>query len=213
MAERLKALYRVRSVFPVSNSVILLGGEIPLAEPRRRLCTIGFIGNIAAEKGVFEFLDLLDRTRDLGMPLCAKLAGPFQNKETERMVRARLPALPNLKYVGPKYGTEKDSFFASIDALVFPTRYANEAEPLTLHEAMSRGVPVVAYGRGAIPEILDAQCGKVIDPVEPFVPVALAQIRAWLDAPAAFEKNIQGRYSMLRGDLCVERMALASAAP
>jgi glycosyltransferase involved in cell wall biosynthesis len=187
MAERLQTLYQVGRTVLVSNSIVRLREEVPLVEPRRRLRTLGFFSNIAAEKGVFEFLDLLDRARELRIPLYAKLAGPFQDAETERMVRARLPALPNLEYVGPKYRAEKDAFFAGVDVLVFPTRYPNEAEPLTIHEAMSGGVPVIAYGRGAIPEIVDAHCGKVIDPAQPFVPEALAQIEVWLTDPGAFE--------------------------
>ena len=38
----------------------------------------------------------------------------------------------------------------NIDLLIFPTRYTNETEGIINHEAMSRGVPVIAYGRGAI---------------------------------------------------------------
>lgn len=187
MAERLKAVYGVIRVVPVSNAVFLVNDEGQLAEsPSSWLGTLGFISNIAAEKGVFDFLDLMSAAQDMRLPLRAKLAGPFQDAETERQVHARLATLPAVEYVGPKYGAEKDAFFASINALVFPTRYVNEAEPLTLHEAMSRAIPVIAYGRGAIPEIVEPECGKVIDPAEPFVPAALAQIEGWLADPAAF---------------------------
>src|SRR5690606_11515359 len=77
------------------------------------------------------------------------------------------------------------AFFEDIDVLVFPTQYRNEAEPLVLHEAMSRKLPVIAYGRGAIPEIV-GEGGVVIDPNEPFVPHALKQIVSWLQSPAEF---------------------------
>lgn len=187
MAERLKLLYAVGRTVVASNAVLLLRGETPEPMPRRRLGMLGFISNIAAEKGVFEYLDLLDSARDAGLPLRAKLAGPFQDLDIERKVHARLIALPDVEYVGPKYNAEKDAFYAGIDALVFPTHYANEAEPLTLHEAMSRGIPVIAYGRGVIPEIVGKDCGKVIDPSEPFVPAALMQIKVWLHKPAVFE--------------------------
>lgn len=187
MAQRLKETYSFGSVLPVSNSVILLRQENSPARSRRRLQTIGFISNISAEKGIFEFLDLLKAVQELSLPLRAMLAGPFQDKETERAVRTRLLALPNVEYVGPKYGAEKDAFFADVDVLAFPTCYVNEAEPLTLHEAMSCGVVVISYARGAIPEIVNGDCGRIIDPAKPFVPEALAQIGAWLDDPGAFE--------------------------
>lgn len=187
MAERLKAVYGVVRVVPVSNAAFLVNGEGQLAQSRSsRLGMLGFISNITAEKGVFEFLDLMSAAQDMRLPLGAKLAGPFQDAEMKRQVRARLATLPDVEYVGPKYGAEKEAFFASIDALAFPTRYVNEAEPLTLHEAMSRAIPVIAYGRGAIPEIVEPECGKVIDPADPFVPAALAQVEDWLADPAAF---------------------------
>jgi glycosyltransferase involved in cell wall biosynthesis len=188
MMERLKSVYPVGRAVSVSNAVFLLGQRRPLTDPRRQLRIVGFISNIVAEKGVFEFLDLLDSLRDLNISLQAKLAGPFQDAETESKVRTRLSALPNVEYVGPKYGVEKDTFFSEIDALVFPTRYANEAEPVILHEAMCQGIPIIAYGRGAIPEMVCPESGKVIDPSELFLPAALEQIKSWLNDPEAFEK-------------------------
>jgi glycosyltransferase involved in cell wall biosynthesis len=190
MAERLNGVYGAARVVPVSNAVFFVppSAATPI---RSRLQTLGFLSNIAPEKGVFEFLDLCAAARDSGLPLRARLAGPFQDDETEQRVRARLVALPEVDYVGPKYGAEKDDFYAGIDVLMFPTRYVNEAEPVTLHEAMSRAVPVIAYGRGCIPEFLGPDCGLVIDPAAPFVPAALAQIETWLVDPAAFEAASQ----------------------
>jgi glycosyltransferase involved in cell wall biosynthesis len=188
MAARLNSLYRVERVVAISNAVFLPPQTYSLSSPpRRRLCTLGFLSNIAPEKGVFEFLDLAADIREAGLPVRAKLAGLFQDAETERRVRERLPSLPNVEYIGPQYGEAKEAFFASIDVLVFPTRYANEAEPLTLHEAMGRGVPVIAYDRGAINEMICRDCGKVIDQTAPFVPAALAVIETWLADPDAFE--------------------------
>lgn len=186
MAERLNRVYGAARVMPVSNAVFFVPPNAA-APIRPRLETLGFLSNITPEKGVFAFLDLCAAARDKGLPLRARLAGPFQDGETERQVRAQLAALPGVDYVGPKYGAEKDDFYAGIDALIFPTRYVNEAEPVTLHEAMSRDIPVIAYGRGCIPEIVGADCGLVIDPDVPFVPAALAQIETWLTDPAAFE--------------------------
>lgn len=188
MAERLKSLYPVGRTVAVSNVVFLLGRGWPPAEPRRRVRVLGFISNIAAEKGVFEFLDLLDSIGSMGLPLIAKLAGPFLDAKTEQKVRTRLLTLPNIEYVGSKYGVAKETFFREVDALIFPTRYVNEAEPVILHEAMSQGIPVIAYGRGAIPEIVGSDGGKVIEPSDPFLPAALEQIRAWLNNPLLFYK-------------------------
>lgn len=187
MAELLKTLYGVQHVVPISNAVFLLRCDSSVANPQQDLLTLGFISNVSVEKGVFEFLDLLAAAQDAGLPLRGRLAGPFQDKVTEQLVRERLSALTNVEYVGAKYGSEKDAFFAHIDALIFPTRYKNETEGIVNLEAMRCGIPVIAYGRGCIPEIVSADCGKIINPTEPFVPAALAQIKAWLGDHDAFE--------------------------
>jgi glycosyltransferase involved in cell wall biosynthesis len=187
MADRLNLLYAAARVMPVSNAVFLLHEQSPPVARRLRVRTLGYISNIAAEKGIFEFLDLMEVVRAANLPLKGILAGPFQDSQTERAVRARLDQLKNVEYVGPRYGAEKDLFFQDIDVLIFPTSYLNETEGIVNLEAMSRGVPVIAYGRGCIPEIVGPDCGRVIDPTEPFVPAALDQVKAWLFNQAAFQ--------------------------
>ena len=190
MAERLQLAYGAVRVMPVSNAVFFVApGKASVA--RNRLATIGFLSNIADEKGIFDFLDLMAAAGSAGLPVHAKLAGPFQDPDTEQAVRAQLESLPQVEYVGPQYGAAKDAFYAAIDALAFPSRYVNEAEPVTVHEAMSLGIPVIAYGRGCIPEIVSADCGLVIDPAEPFVPAALAKLESWLADPGAFQAASQ----------------------
>ncbi|AWN17518.1 hypothetical protein SALB1_3324 [Salinisphaera sp. LB1] len=56
-----------------------------------------------------------------------------------------------------------------------------------MHEAMGNCCPVIAYGRGCIPEVVSEDCGRLVEPGQAFVREALAQISAWLDNPAAFE--------------------------
>jgi glycosyltransferase involved in cell wall biosynthesis len=188
MAARLRVKYAgVRRVIPISNAVFFGNNRSPSSPVRLALKSIGFISNIAEQKGIFEFLELVAACEAEGLHLRAKLAGPFQDSETDRKVRQRLGRLRTLEYLGPQYGDDKEWFFGSIDALMFPTRYVNEAEPLAIHDAMHRALPVIAYGRGCIPELVGPDGGLVIDPAAPFVPAALAQIEAWLSDPAAFE--------------------------
>jgi len=186
MAAKLRATYTLKHVWPISNTVFLMDNGTTPSQIRTRLITLGFISNISREKGVFEFLDLVSTVEKENIPVKAKLAGPFQDARVENLVRSRLAQLRHIEYVGPKYGSDKDMFFAGIDVLIFPTRYANETEGIVNHEAMRSGVPVIAYGRGCIPEIVGKDCGEVIDPHEPFVPAALEKIKKWTDDPASF---------------------------
>jgi len=188
MAVRLRKIYpNVRRVIPVSNAALLLPDDQKHLQYRSHLQTLGFIGNISAEKGVFDFLNLIEAIIEEKIEIQAKLAGPFQDYETEWKVRRRLAQQSEVEYVGPKYGLEKEAFLSTIDVLVFPTRYVNEAEPLTIHEAMGAGVPVITNGRGCILKIVCSESGKVIDPDEQFVPAALAQIKDWHAFPKVFE--------------------------
>ena len=187
MAEHLRTLYGATDVSAVSNAVFLVGAaEAVRVQPRTALRMLGFLGNIAAEKGIFEFLGLMAALRQSGLQLKGRIAGPFQDAATEVQVRQRLRDLPDVEYVGARYGAEKDAFFDSIDTLIFPTLYANEAEPLVIHEAMQHALPVIAYGRGCIPEVVTQECGCVIPPGQSFVPAASGQIEAWMRAPAMF---------------------------
>lgn len=188
MAEQLRRIYNVSHTVTVSNAVFCFRNEGTMSKSRKTIQTIGFISNISAQKGVFDFIDLFDSITSQKYPLRAMIAGPFQNTRVKHDVRTRLSQMQNIEYVGPKFGSAKDRFFEQIDVLVFPTRYANEAEPLVIIEALSRGIPVIAYGRGCIPEMLKGYCGKAIDVNKKFVPGAFEIIKAWHSEPDTFEQ-------------------------
>jgi glycosyltransferase involved in cell wall biosynthesis len=179
MAKRLEFLYKTSVSVSISNIVFHPRKEVVSKKSFKELTTIGFISNISAEKGIFEFLDLMSTIKSEKLLLKALVAGPFQNPHIEKAVFKRLAHMQNVKYVGPKYGVDKEKFFEQIDVLVFPTRYVNEAEPLIVLEAMNRGVPVIAYGRGCIPEIVGKNCGRIVDMNENLVSIAIEQIKAW----------------------------------
>jgi glycosyltransferase involved in cell wall biosynthesis len=187
MASKLQHTYpQAKRVVPISNGALLFDDAVPAELSHLGLLKIGFIGNIAAEKGVFEFLDVAEKLEGIDQQIRVVLAGPFQDLEIERLVRERLTRLRSVDYVGPKYGADKAAFFREIDVLLFPTR--NDADPLTIHEAMMHGVPVIAYGRGAIGEIVFPGCGLVIDPAQDFVDRAVAQLQVWKESPQALQQ-------------------------
>jgi glycosyltransferase involved in cell wall biosynthesis len=202
----------------ISNAAFLDPPNSKSATSRGRdvIGVIGFFGNISEAKGVFDFLRVAGWLESAGWNVTAKLAGPFEDREIERRVREQMRSLRSVEYVGPKYGAEKHAFFEHIDVLLFPTRYRNEAEPVTIYEAMAHGVPVIAYGRGAIGEVLDDECGHVVGASDDFVAAAVQRLRTWSDSAADFQKashrararferiHQQGRrsWNTLRADKC-----------
>ena len=188
MANLLQEKYQASRVIPISNSVFLAEKPKSVNQVRKTVRTVGFISNISEDKGVFEFLDLMEAISENNCDIGGRLAGPFQDEQTEQAVRSRLHSLPHVKYVGPQYGSDKEAFYRTIDVLIFPTKYINEAEPVTIHEAISHSIPVIAYGRGCIPEIIGLDCGLVIDPVEPFAPKAADQLQRWSSDASKFRE-------------------------
>jgi len=140
---------------------------------------IGFLSNIAKEKGIDSFLDLVEAANKRGLMLQATIAGPFQDQETEQRVLDRVNHLGGcLQYIGPKYKGEKHAFLASLDVLLFPTKYIDEAAPLVIYEALANGVPVIAKERGSIRSIIKDGAGFVFSD-SAFEASALSQLRLW----------------------------------
>lgn len=165
MQDRLGEQYHINpdSFFVVSNAAFLpparqhSNGSLRANEPPSltsgSMATIGFISNITKEKGIFVFLELASRlisARRIGRVVIAGPVAPDVRDSFDRV----LADCPWISFLGPVYGTSKDSFFHQIDFLVFPTLYANEAEPLVMLEALQQGVSVIAFSRGCITEVV-----------------------------------------------------------
>jgi len=199
MAKKLTICYPSACKVMVLSNVAWLPLATDTPQVRNTLNTLGFLGNIEREKGIYEFLEVVQKVQEDRHDVRALIAGPFRNKKTERIVREKICKLRNVQYVGAKFGAEKSAFFDSIDALLFPTR--NDAEPLTILEAMGRGVPIVAWGRGCIPQIVPGSSGMVIDSGDDYVSNAVNQVRLWLEAPGELStssKDVLDRYGAMQ---------------
>jgi glycosyltransferase involved in cell wall biosynthesis len=114
---------------------------------------LGFLSNITFEKGIVEFFRILEKLNQGGIDYRAHIAGPLA-PDARQTFDTLLGAANDVEYVGPVYGGQKEQFYRQLDVFLFPTNYANEAEPLVIYEAMRQGVHVIACDRGAIAEML-----------------------------------------------------------
>ncbi|MHC8494519.1 glycosyltransferase family 4 protein [Thalassospira sp. SM2505] len=74
----------------------------------------------------------------------------------------------NTRYIGPATAHERKILFRSTDLFVFPTNYANEAQPLVVLEAMAAGIPVITSGIATLPEfVIHGQTGWLCRPNSP----------------------------------------------
>jgi glycosyltransferase involved in cell wall biosynthesis len=201
MSEMLRRRYPgVRQTLVMSNGALLE----PPTEPKSssaRLRVVGFLANLSVAKGMIEVIELAKAAVHECPEVCFRVAGPFEDGQSEVQFREMAQALPNLEYIGPVYGEDKKRFFQGIDAFVFPTKYRNEAEPLVILEAMRHGRPAIAFARGCIESLLKEGAGIAVPTGTDFTTLALPQIVRWQNEPQSFAIACAGalrRYSSLQ---------------
>ncbi|SEC70094.1 glycosyltransferase [Paenibacillus sp. GP183] len=107
-----------------------------------------FLGRIDREKGVGDAVRLAERT---GMRTI--IAGPIWDRELYREIYPRMEKTANISYVGEVHGEKKQNLLMHAKWLLFPTA-CEEQLGLVLVEALACGTPVAAYGREAVPEVM-----------------------------------------------------------
>lgn len=180
MAQQLESVYGVSSsaVVVLSNAAFQYPLQsVEASTTKEQGLIIGFLSNITKDKGIFEFIQVLRLLKQHGIQFRAEVAGPL-DKNIASIFMAAVSELPELVYLGPAYGASKQEFFGRTDILLFPSNYANEAEPVTILEAQESGCYVVASRRGCIPTMLAPPTGSSLD-FENFVADALEVIKTY----------------------------------
>jgi glycosyltransferase involved in cell wall biosynthesis len=173
MKERLAANYGVnRHAIHVLTNAAFVAPPSSGDSKGAQVFTLGFLSNITRDKGIFEFFEVMKKLGSLGVECRGIVAGPV-TKEIEGEFLRELNSIPNTEHIGPVYGNDKEVFLSGLDVLLFPTQYRNEAQPLTILEALSHGVPVCAIGRGCVADMLPASCGRVAESATEFVDEAV----------------------------------------
>ena len=162
-------------------------GFIPLPE-RMRLAprendgplTVALLSNLSREKGLYEFLALAKAALQNMIAVRFVLAGPASTAEDAGAIAEATRMLgESFDYRGPLYGDQKTKFFQEADVFVFPTSYANEAQPLVVFEALAYGCHVVAFDQGCVSEQIAGR-GTVIRKGSNFVDETLGNLQIFL---------------------------------
>jgi glycosyltransferase involved in cell wall biosynthesis len=122
-----------------------------------------FLGRIYPDKGLHTAIRL---AREAGKRLI--IAGPVFEPDRpyfDRQIRAQIDG-EGIVYVGPADHTRKVDLMKRAGALVLPLE-VDETFGLAMIEAMACGTPVLAYARGAVPEVvLQGETGFAVQTYE-----------------------------------------------
>ena len=127
-----------------------------LAEPSY----LAFLGRISPEKRVDRAIRIAERC---GLPLkIAAKVDAADHDYFEEMIKPLLTK-PNVEFIGEISDAQKSEFLSNAFALLVPIDWP-EPFGLVMIEAMACGAPVIAFNRGAVPELIeDGVTGFVVE--------------------------------------------------
>ena len=112
---------------------------------------LAFLGRISPEKRPDRAIEIAVRS---GRPL--KIAAKVDRVDKVYFDEQIRPLLdhPLVEYIGEIGDADKSAFLGGADALLFPIDWP-EPFGLVMIEAMACGAPVIAYGCGSVPEVIE----------------------------------------------------------
>ena len=121
---------------------------------------LAFLGRISPEKRVDRAISIAERC---GLPLkIAAKVDAADHDYFEEMIKPLLTK-PNVEFIGEISDAQKSEFLSNAFALLVPIDWP-EPFGLVMIEAMACGAPVIAFNRGAVPELIeDGVTGFVVE--------------------------------------------------
>jgi glycosyltransferase involved in cell wall biosynthesis len=112
---------------------------------------LAFLGRASPEKGIDEAINI---ARQTGRKL--KIAAKVDLVDKHYFAKTIQPLLKQsgVEFIGEINDAQKQDFLGNASALLFPISWP-EPFGLVMTEAMACGTPVIAYNRGAVPEVIE----------------------------------------------------------
>ena len=113
-----------------------------------------FLSNMIREKGALDVLKICKKLKEDKIKFNCSFVGAIQDKEFFQEFNEEIKKIPECKFLGPKYSSEKDEILKDTDYLLFPTTYPMESFGTVVLEAFMFGVPVFTYNTGSLKGIV-----------------------------------------------------------
>jgi glycosyltransferase involved in cell wall biosynthesis len=190
----MKTLYpAVKNTLNMTNAIALPEKIIykTFADRTTDTINIGFMGKLCEEKGIFDAIKVLSKLMEEGENVKLMIAGSVGSSEIKNQINNLVNEYGDrhIKYLGPVFGADKENFYNNIDVFLFPTRYINETQGIVNIEAMSYGVPVVAFGRCCVPTDVGEDGGLIVPVGGDYVACATSYIKEMNSSSEIYNKR------------------------
>lgn len=148
--------------------------------PKTDFIRFGLVSSNIEKKGVKDFFDLATRCAS-SVPLAKfYLIGPITELVESIMAQDRVKELRNIEVVG--YVESNVKALAMVD-VVLSLSHFDESFGRTVAEGFACSRPVIAYERGAIPELVEhGVCGRLVTPGD--IDGLFASVKLFVDSPS-----------------------------
>lgn len=122
-----------------------------------------YLSNMIKEKGYDIVLQIARQLKRLGnQDIIIDFAGGWTSDADEIFFKTYVDKYELddiVHYHGLVLGEQKKELFSKASLFIFPSSYRHEVFPLSILEALSYGLPILAFNIGATPEIINSKIG------------------------------------------------------
>ncbi len=159
---------------------------------------LAFVGRVSPEKGLDKAIEIAKRA---GLPL--KVAAKVDKADTEYFETVIRPMLDDpIEFLDEVDDHQKQNLLGKASGLLFPINWP-EPFGIVMIEAMACGTPVIAFPRGAVPEVIDhGVTGLIVNNVDEALK-AVKRLSSFdrKECRAAFERRFSA--ARMAHDYCV----------
>lgn len=170
---------QIHEISPATEApVIWMGVDsdhfVPVARPADPIFTVATVARLNHAKGHRFFLRAMAELRRAGLDIRYRIAGEGPEKASIQAEIARLALGDRVEMLGALDENAVLALLQGSDALALTSVGKGEAAPVTVMEAMSCGLPVIASIIGGTPEMIDNGRDGLLVPQEDVTAIAAA---------------------------------------